>query len=283
MSYVSLGVGTSHASFDRFHLTNLAQYAFFCYSAIFRQSLFVNITDWESFAVFYLTNSLSYFIGFVLPMSETCFNLAHHVRNYSTTTTTADGNAVVATKLGESMGTTGEGVRVEAVGQPQDSGGGGCCCCRSCCALAAKIIQPDLLHHRGRLCYSAFLKNRATTIASLQYATFILFIGATGHNSSVFLNFSAGADFNLSQQLLFVGIAWSLDYLNFTLTNLLCKRAYDITPIYVGNACLKQYPRTRRALLFVAAHIISDVYLGMCFAMEGGIYDSDEVIATPAE
>ena len=36
MSYVPTCVGTSHASFDRFHLTNLAEYTFFYYSAIFR-------------------------------------------------------------------------------------------------------------------------------------------------------------------------------------------------------------------------------------------------------
>ena len=69
-------VGTRHASFDRFHLTNLSTFAFLCYSAIFRQSLFVNITDWESFASFYLTNALSYFIGFVIPMSEKAHNVS---------------------------------------------------------------------------------------------------------------------------------------------------------------------------------------------------------------
>ena len=159
----------------------------------------------------------------------------------------------------------------------------------------------------GSLCFKLFLKNQANTIASLQYllrgicvhhkshnlplilglnyacifprsryVIFILFVGLSGHNSEVFLNFSDGAAFNLSQQLLFVFIAWILDYINYTLTNVLCTRAYDISPIYVGTACLKQYQRTRRALSFIAAHIISDVYLGMVFAMEGGIYFADE-------
>ena len=40
----------------------------------------------------------------------------------------------------------------------------------------------------------------------------------------------------------------------------------------LGSALLREHPSTRRRLLFVAAHIISDVYLGMVFAMEGGIY-----------
>jgi len=228
-------VGTRHASFDRFHLRNLSTYAFLCYSAIFRQSLFVNITDWESFASFYLTNSLSYVIGFVVPMSEKAHNVA------------------------SAMKTTGEGT------------------CWS--AVAHAMFHPDLLHQRGSLCFKAYLKNRANTIASLQYATFILFVGLSGHNAKVFLNFSDGAEFDLQQQLLFVLIAWILDFINYTLTNMMCTRAYDITPFYVGTACLKQYPRTRRALFFIAAHIISDVYLGMVFAMEGGIYFADELDA----
>ena len=95
-----------------------------------------------------------------------------------------------------------------------------------------------MLHHRGRLCYDLFLKNRANSIASLQYATFILFVGLSGHNATVFVMFSehscaphasslptdspcsstkallhhaCTAAFNLRQQLLFVAIAWGLD------------------------------------------------------------------------
>jgi hypothetical protein len=111
----------------------------------------------------------------------------------------------------------------------------------------------------------------------LQYAGFILFVGVTGHNVRIFVNFSEESEFNLSQQLLFVGIAWGLDALNYMGTNILCKRAYDITPFYVGSALLKQYPNTRRRVLYVAAHIISDVYLGMVFAMEGGIYSASPI------
>jgi hypothetical protein len=138
--------------------------------------------------------------------------------------------------------------------------------------VAANLIHPDLLHHRGRLCYKLYLKHRANATASLQYATFILFIGLSGHNAGTFVSFSDAADFDLRRQLLFVAISGTLDTLNFTVTNVLCKWAYEITPIYCGTAVLKQYPNTRRRLLFVAAHIISDVYLGMVFAMEAGIY-----------
>lgn len=144
--------------------------------------------------------------------------------------------------------------------------------CIRCCSMVANLIHPDLLHHRGRLCYKLYLKHRANAIATLQYATFILFVGLSGHNAGIFVSFSEAADFDLPRQLLFVAISWGLDTLNFTVTNVLCKRAYDITPIYCGTALLKQYPNTRRRLLYVAAHIISDVYLGMVFAMEGGIY-----------
>ena len=207
------------------------------YSAIFRQSLFVNITDWTSFFSFYLTNALSYVVGFFVPMSEKLHNVAdHQIKRHF-----ADSSAGI--------------------------------CCLS--FLVGKVVEPDLLHQRGILCFRAYLKNRALNIASFQYAVFAVFIGITGINEKVFVNFSEAAGFDLGQQLLFVLIAKLLDYANFTLTNMLCQSKYEITPTYVGNCHLKQYPRVRRSLCMIAAHIISDVYLGMVFAMRGGIYYLD--------
>ena len=207
------------------------------YSAIFRQSLFVNITDWTSFFSFYLTNALSYVVGFFVPMSEKLHNVAdHQIKRHF-----ADSSAGI--------------------------------CCLS--FLVGRVVNEDLLHQRGILCFRAYLKNRAVNIASFQYAVFVVFIGITGINEKVFVNFSEAAGFDLGQQLLFVLIAKLLDYANFTLTNMLCQSKYEITPTYVGNCHLKQYPRVRRSLFVLAAHIVSDVYLGMVFAMEGGIYDLD--------
>ena len=81
------------------------------YSAIFRQSLFVNITDWTSFFSFYLTNALSYVVGFFVPMSEKLHNVAdHQVKRHFA-----------------------------------DSG----ICCLS--FLVGRVVEPDLLHQRGNL------------------------------------------------------------------------------------------------------------------------------------
>ena len=62
-------IGSKNAGFDRFHLVGLSRFAFHCYSAVFRQALFVRLQDWEGFWVFYITNALTSVPVMVMPMN----------------------------------------------------------------------------------------------------------------------------------------------------------------------------------------------------------------------
>ena len=140
------------------------------------------------------------------------------------------------------------------------------------CAILAEEFEHDLLHHRGIMCCTAFLKKSAKQVALVQYMIFILVLNYTSLNVEVFPIFSKEANFNFEHQALFVAIAWGFDFVVYELTNVVCKQMFDITPLYVGTALLEEYPRLRLSFLIIAAHIISDVYLSMVFAMEGGFY-----------
>lgn len=70
--------------------------------------------------------------------------------------------------------------------------------------------SADVLNQRGILCFRQYLKNRANSAASFQYAAFIIFMKVLPYNSKVFVRFSDGAGFDARQQLLFVSIAWFL-------------------------------------------------------------------------
>lgn len=149
-------------------------------------------------------------------------------------------------------------------------------CKHGCWQQIGNMFEHDLLHHRGLLCCKAFLKNRSNAIASLQYMIFILVQNYTNLNVLVFPNFSEEANFDFQQQALFVFIAWSMDQVIYELLNVLCKNLYDLTPLFVGAAVRKEHSRLRVSLLLIAAHIISDVYISMIFAIEGGFYFIDD-------
>lgn len=70
--------------------------------------------------------------------------------------------------------------------------------------------RHDVLHHRGMVCFQQALKNRANSIATFQYAGFIIFMTMLPYNGTVFVRFSEGAGFDWVQQLLFVVVAWIL-------------------------------------------------------------------------
>ncbi len=188
----------------------------------------------ESFVSFYITNGLSIVVGFMIPMTEKCHNLAIIMMNH-----------------------------------PEH-------CKHGCWRQVGKVFHNDLLHHRGMLCSKGFLKNRANAIASLQYMMFILVQNYTKLNVLIFPNFSEEANFDFQQQALFVFIAWSMDQVIYEILNVLCKHLYELTPLFVGAAVMKEHSHLRISLLLIAAHIISDVYLSMIFAIEGGFYFIDD-------
>ena len=211
-------IGSKNAGFDRFHLVGLTRFAFHCYTSIFKQSLFVNLTDWSSFGAFYLTNTMTHVVTAVMPMSGKWHSFSKSGR---------------------------------------------------CKALLGRLLKTDLLHQRGMCCFNAYLKSRAVSIASLQYIVFILLL-QYHPNRFVFPNFQE-PNIDVKQQMTFVAIAWSLDYLNYTIINLVFDRRYNMTPMYVGACHLRQYRRFQYSVVLIASHIISDVYLGMAWAMMAGV------------
>lgn len=197
-------IGNHHeTAFDRFHLTNLTVFAFECYKAIFRTSLFVNVDSWAGIAPFYVINLVGYGFSVALPMSD----LVHNLDNKY----------------------------VDQIFQRRD----------------------DILHQRGMICYGAFLRNRANTTASFQYICFIVFfLRLAPYNTAVFPQFSEEAHFDAEQQLLFVFVEYVLDRLNYELLNRWCAKYYEITPFYVGQCHMKDYPRTEAALTIISIHIV---------------------------
>jgi hypothetical protein len=121
-----------------------------------------------------------------------------------------------------------------------------------------KIFQrrDDILHQRGILCFNAFLKNRANTTASFQYICFIVFCTLAPYNTTVFPQFSEGANFDVKQQLLFVLAEFLLDRVNYEMLNRWCAKHYEISPFYVGQCHMKDYPRTEAALTIISIHIV---------------------------
>ena len=89
------------------------------------------------------------------------------------------------------------------------------------------LQSKDVLNHRGTVCYRAYLKNRANTTATFQYAGFIVFMTVLPYNSSIFVRFSEGAGFDSRQQMLFVFIAWILCDATIILLCLPCTASLD--------------------------------------------------------
>jgi hypothetical protein len=76
---------------------------------------------------------------------------------------------------------------------------------------------------------------------------------------------------DIRRQIAFAVCAWVIDYLTYTMLNVIFDRRYNLSPTYVGLCYLRQYPRFRYSVVFIATHIISDVYLSLTFARIGGV------------
>ena len=218
-----IGRESVHVNFDRYHLTNLLRFAFCCYSAIFKQTLFVSFTDWARFASFFVTNSVTNMLIFFIPMSS-------HLHRWT--------QQVPLLQF-----------------------------------CIGKVVNVDLLHQRGIVCYAAYMKRAAQTVASLQYLVWCLF-ASLSDNVAVFPAFVPEAGFDWRQQLVFVLVAMALDWLSFAFINVVANRLWQQTPTYVGWCLEIQNVAFRRAKIFVAAHVVSDVYLGMLFVMQSGWFFS---------
>ena len=264
-------VGADHANFDRFVLTNQISWAFTCYSAIFKASLVVGLSDWTDFWAYWLTDAVTSMVAFVVPMSR---NL----------------HALLGTDLA-------------------------CCRWPLCQRMLGKVVDNDLLHQRGNLCFGEFLGRWADLVGCAQYVLFVGYIVTFGEENqvrkrsflrrfrrkpehlprqardkhrnnskkknvffsqSIFIPFSTAAGFDFQLQLQFCAVACILDFLQYVVTNIVAERVWQLSPMYVGACHLRQYPEFRRSMVLISMHIVSDVYLGMVFAMSAGIYFTDD-------
>jgi hypothetical protein len=57
----------------------------------------------------------------------------------------------------------------------------------------------------------------------------------------------------------------------FWMTDIYSSRRYSLSPTFIGTCHMKQYPRFVRAMVVVATHVLTDVYLGMLFMAVGGV------------
>lgn len=148
------------------------------------------------------------------------------------------------------------------------------CCRRPTMQLMLRgVLDSDLLHQRGNLCFGEFLRHWGSLIAYTQHVLFIGYIVTFGRdNQAIFIPYSTAAAFDFKLQMQFCAVGSVLDWLQYFVTNILAKLLFRITPMYVGSCHLRQYAEFRRSMVMISMHIVSDVYIGMVFAMSAGIY-----------
>lgn len=144
---------------------------------------------------------------------------------------------------------------------------------RFVCGKLLLALEADLLQQRGLACFNAYLRSSASHIATASYCIFILCLKIMP-NRQVYSHYSTESG-DQRQQIFFCLCAWSLDYVVYTVLNLVFDRRYNLSPTYVGLCYLRDNPKFRIAVLCIGAHIISDWYLMMTFAAIGGVNLSD--------
>lgn len=290
-------VGSEGAGFDRFHLVGLTRIAFHLYTAIFRLALLVRLQNWSNFAVFYVTTSVPKLLHIVVPVNGKWHGLAtgmiktesgRQKRQVSDRIPgrSPPGGAIpplCTPELGEDAKTVGsqpttftdshpgvantnahEGGR-HTKGQRNEP--------RTCLdyvqAATRHAVKPDLLNQRGVSCFNAYLQSSASHIATGWYCAFVLSMQLMP-NRELFPHYSTQSA-DIRRQIAFAVCAWVIDYLTYTMLNVIFDRRYNLSPTYVGLCYLRQYPRFRYSVVFIATHIISDVYLSLTFARIGGV------------
>lgn len=131
------------------------------------------------------------------------------------------------------------------------------------------MAKPDVTNNRGEVCFREFLSTTAVWIASIQYLAFLLLLKAFPKNLPLFdeyivvINVDGNGDENLDpfkQQFWFVGLSLLIETAVYILRSRLSQ---VMSPHYVGQCHFAEYPRFKVSIMFVSAHIVSDVYLGI--------------------
>jgi hypothetical protein len=290
-------IGSKNAGFDRFHLVGLTRIAFHLYTAIFRLTLLVRLENWSNFAVFYVTTSVPTLLHIVVPVNGKLHSLATGSKSMETDRLKPQGrNRKPARSPARGASPPlyaqepSEDAKTVAVQPPAfnnsnsgvananaDEGGqdteGQSNEPRTCVdyvqAVTRHTVKPDLLHQRGVSCFNAYLRSSASHIATGWYCTFVLCMQLMP-NRELFPHYSTQPA-DIRRQIAFAVCAWVVDYLAYTMLNVIFDRRYNLSPTYVGLCYLREYPRFRYSVVFIAAHIISDVYLSLTFASMAGV------------
>jgi hypothetical protein len=132
--------------------------------------------------------------------------------------------------------------------------------------------KPNVLNKRGAICFSSFLNYIAVWIASVQYLVFLVLLKAFPTNLALWEEYASvinveedeehAGDFVL--QLQFVGVVLLIETIVYILTNIVSKHYVQVmSPHYVGRCHFREFPRFKASIIFIGAHIVSDVYLGI--------------------
>ena len=215
-----------HITFDRFHLVNSVKCAFILYSAIFKITLMASQKDVVALVTWVLPKLLLTVLKFCAKMRDW-----------------------------------------HSVEQKRAAG-----------RLAARLLSRNLLERRGQVCFETSLQMTSASIAAVQY---LVFLSVLRLNGLFYTPPDAGVDdwagnvyvfpylrdsleaAAFKQQVMYVLASWLSEYLLFVCIDAVSGKLFQITPSYVGSCHLKDYPRYSRTILCLAAHIVSDVYLGM--------------------
>lgn len=254
-----------HITFDRFHLVNAVHCAFHLYKAIFKITLLANQKSVISFITWVLPKLMIDIAKFCVRMYDWRAEIVVG-RQLSPYTDDGDAGAGAAKQHGETSATDGgDGGRTEDAhwwASPWTH------------YLIEKFVGTDVLARRGKVCFEQSLQISATSIAAVQYAFFLIYLSMVGQmspssalaNNMLIFPFLAGTVLDgdtMQQQFAFIAVSWLAEVVLYCTIDSISHKYFKLAPTYVVACHLQQYPRFSRTVIVLAAHITSDVYLGM--------------------
>jgi len=96
------------------------------------------------------------------------------------------------------------------------------------------------------------------------------------HSHAVFPIFSPhNREYNPSLQIQFTLFGLIAQTVTYSLVNIAFDNIWKISPMYVGSCFSKENKNWETISSLAAAHILSDVLLGLVFGMVGGVYSQN--------
>ena len=263
--------GNNKTTFDRYQLVNLLALACYTYTNVYRQSLFIQQTDFGKFVALALPNIVLKAGWYALQVTD-WWKVAQKYEVLSSVERSGTGDAAVCKRR-----------MVSWLIWLLNSG--------------KTEINPDNTNKQGQVCFNSFLQFTTVVVSSVQYLCFLTLLKLFPTNLPLFpkyhdvINGTAsaaelGADQDemeglFGQQFLFVGLVLALEFFVYETTNQVSRRyVQKMTPHYIGCCHLREYPRFRWSIILICAHIVSDVYLGILFTVpiDGGANSWSEFV-----